>query len=114
MPKLVIESIGRILRCNKNIQCINLDNTGLNAFVLCHLVPYLRHAKSLLCFHLAQNPGINKVVKNYYKQRLSIAPKDRAIVIDVKRDRDDLAQALSVEDRLELTANEIKIRDYKA
>ena len=53
MPRLVIEAIGRLIRHNKNIQCINLDNTGLNGEVLANLVPYIRHSKSLLCFHLA-------------------------------------------------------------
>ena len=75
MPKLVLESIGRMIRHNKNIQCINLDNTGLNPFVLAHLVPYIRHSKSLLCFHLAQNPGISPQIKEYFAKRLAIAPK---------------------------------------
>jgi len=52
MPQLVVESLGNMIRYNKNIQSINVECTGLNSFVLMHLVPYLRHAKSLLCFHL--------------------------------------------------------------
>ena len=53
MPQLVINCIGRLIIYNLNIQCVNLDNTGLNSRVLAGLVPYVRHAKSLLCFHLA-------------------------------------------------------------
>jgi len=30
-----------------------MDNTGLNSAILVGFIPYLRHAKSLLCFHLA-------------------------------------------------------------
>ena len=113
MPKLVVESIGRLIRYNKNIQCIGLDNTGLNAFVLCHLVPYVRHAKSLLCLHMAQNPGIDPRMKSYWARRLSICPRERPTVIDVKRDRDDLKRDLTVGERCRMTINEIKIRDYK-
>ena len=54
MPTLIIEAIGRMIRYNKNIQCINLENTGLNSNVLAGFVPALRHSKSLLCFHLGQ------------------------------------------------------------
>ena len=34
--------------------------------------------------------------------------------IDIKRDRDDLKQPLTPEERANMTDNEIKIRDYKA
>ena len=52
MPGLLVESISRILRYNQNIQCINLESTGLTSQVLVDFVPALRHAKSLICFHL--------------------------------------------------------------
>ena len=95
MPRLVVESLGNLVRCSKNIRSINLENTGLNAYVLCHLVPYVRHAKSLLCLHLAQNPGVSDTVKQFYQDRLSIAPKENSVAIDVKRDRDDLSCPLT-------------------
>ena len=75
MPQLLIESIGRIVRFNYNLQSINLENTGLNSQVLVGFLPALRHSKSLLCFHLGQNPGITKQVKAFWRRRLSIAPK---------------------------------------
>ena len=81
--------------------------------MLAGLVPALRHAKSLLCLHLAQNPGITKQVKQFWRRRLSIAPKETALVIDVKRDRDDLKRPLTQAERASMTANELKIRDYK-
>ena len=52
MPQLLVESMTHLIRYNNNIQCINLDNTGLNEKVLVGLVPGVRHAKSLLCLHL--------------------------------------------------------------
>ena len=63
---------------------------------------------------MAQNPGINLWVKNFYRERLSIAAKEKQIVIDVKRDRDDLAIPLTIEQRDKMSINELKIRDYKA
>ena len=63
VPQLVIESFNNLIRHNRNIQGINLDSTGLTSKVLVGFVPGLRHAKSLLCFHLAQNPGVNSMVK---------------------------------------------------
>lgn len=81
--------------------------------MLAGLVPALRHAKSLLCLHLAQNPGITKQVKAFWRRRLSIAPKETPLVIDVKRDRDDLKRPLTQAERASMTANELKIRDYK-
>ena len=95
IPQLLLESISQLIRYNQNIQSIILDNTGLNSYVLYGLVPALRHAKSLLCIHLAQNPGINKDVKAFWHERLSIAPKEAQIAIDVKRDRDDLKRPLT-------------------
>lgn len=53
MPELVVECIGNVIRYNRNLQSINLDATGLNSAVLAGFVPALRHAKSLICFHLA-------------------------------------------------------------
>lgn len=74
----------------------------------------LRHAKSLLCFHLAQNPGINSEVKAFWRERLRIAPKQANLVIDIKRDRDDLKKPLTDEEKAKMSLNEIKIRQYKA
>ena len=54
--------------------------------MLVGLVQSLRHAKSLLCLHLAANPGLSKKVENFYKQRLSIlpSPDDMHIPIEVE------------------------------
>ena len=52
MPALLVEAIGRFIRYNKNVMCVNLQNTGLNSNVLASFLPALRHSKSLLCFHL--------------------------------------------------------------
>ena len=95
IPQLVIESICNLVRYNLSIQSINLDATGLPTHVLVGFVPGLRHAKSLLCFHLAQNPGINTRVKDYYRDRLKIEPRGAQLVIDINRDRDDLYEPLT-------------------
>ena len=110
---MVIESIGRLILYNLNIQCVNLDNTGLNSKVLAGFIPYLRHAKSLLCFHLAQNPGITKQLKTFWSKRLRVADKEKNLMIDIKRDRDDLSRPLTQIERFNMTKNEVKIRDYK-
>ena len=67
-------SLGKFIRFNTRIQTIILNNSALNSQLLVGLVPYLRHAKSLLCLHLASNPGINKEVLDYYCERLKILP----------------------------------------
>ena len=36
------------------------------------LIPYLRHAKSLLCLHMGNNPGISDTVEQFYRERLKI------------------------------------------
>ena len=113
MPDLLIECLGKMIRYNTNLQSLNLDNTGLNSHVLVGFVPFLRHSKSLLCFHLAQNPGITSTVKEFWQRRLYTRKRDHDLVIDVKRDRDDLKKPLDPEERLTMTENEIKIRDYK-
>ena len=97
IPQLVIESFNNLIRYNRNIQGINLDSTGLTVHVLAGFVPGLRHAKSLICFHLAQNPGVNPAVKEFYRQRLKIAAKENQILIDINRDRDDLYKPLTKE-----------------
>ena len=61
-----IYSFGQLIRFNKQIQTVILDNTGLNSQVMAGLVPSLRHAKSLLCLHMASNPGINDKIIDYY------------------------------------------------
>ena len=65
-----IYCFSKLIRFNKQIQSIILDNTGLNSQVIAGLVPALRHAKSLLCLHLTSNPGINQTVVDYYIKRL--------------------------------------------
>ena len=67
----------------------------------------------MLCLHLGQNPGITKKVKDWYRERLSIVPKEKQLIIDVKRDRDDLKRPLRRKEKAQMTENEIKIRDYK-
>ena len=61
-PTLVSNSLGKLIRFNKRIQTIILNNTGLNSQVITNLVPFLRHAKSLICLHMASNPGTNEQV----------------------------------------------------
>ena len=39
------------------------------------LVSKLRHAKSLLCLHMASNPGITEEVEQFYRERLKILPE---------------------------------------
>ena len=95
MPQLIIECFSNFIRHNINLQCINLDATGLCSKVLAGFVPALRHAKSLLCFHLAQNPGANSQVKEYYRERLRISDKEEPLVIDIKQERDDLEKPLT-------------------
>jgi hypothetical protein len=82
---LLVESFTSLIRHSNSIKSINLNATGLSSQILIDLVPGMRHAKSLLCFHLAQNPGINSQVKEFWRNRLSIAKKEPALVIDVKR-----------------------------
>ena len=60
MPMKVISCLGRFIRYNKNLQSLILNNCGLNSQVMVGFVSYLRHAKSLLCLHMASNPGITE------------------------------------------------------
>ena len=76
-------------------------------------VPALKHAKSLLCFHLAQNPGNKKSVKAFWQEKLHMAPKEDKIMIDIKRDRDDLKKPLTKQEQMAMSENDLKIRDYK-
>lgn len=48
----------QLIRYNRRIQSLQLNNCGLNSQILCGFIPALRHARSLLCLHLASNPGI--------------------------------------------------------
>ena len=52
-------------------------------------------------------------MKDFWRQRLALKPKEDQLQIDVKRDRDDLKQPLTPEEHANMTENEIKIRDYK-
>ena len=65
-----IYCFSKLIRFNKQIQSVILDNTGLNSQVMAGIVPALRHAKSLLCLHMTSNPGINEQIVNYYIKRL--------------------------------------------
>ena len=66
-PDLVVNSLSRLIRYNKMIQSIILNNCGLNTQVMAGIVPSIRHAKSLLCLHMASNPGINSSLEEYYR-----------------------------------------------
>ena len=39
------------------------------------LMPAIRHARSLLCLHMASNPGISEAVKAFYHEKLKVIPK---------------------------------------
>ena len=60
------------------------------------LVPFLRHAKSLLCLHMASNPGINQDVRNYYINRLS-AVTEESLKIDIPPENLGPLNALEVQ-----------------
>ena len=66
-PELVIASLSQIIRYNKNLMHLDLENTGLSEYVITKLVYPLRHSKSLLSFHLGQNPGITEEVTEFLK-----------------------------------------------
>ena len=60
--------------------------------MLVGLIPALRHAKSLLCLHLASNPGINPAVQKYYRDRLSARPQD---LLRLNIEPENLTEALT-------------------
>jgi len=40
------------------------------------LMPAIKHARSLLCLHMASNPGISETVKAFYREKLKVIPKE--------------------------------------
>ena len=51
-----------LIRFNKNMQHIDLTNTGISEVFLFNMLPALRRAKGLLAFHIGANPGVNKKI----------------------------------------------------
>lgn len=82
-PEYVINCLNKFIRFNRNLQSVNLSNTGLNSQVLVGITQSLRHAKGLLCLHLSANPGLNDKVEQFYRKRLSVLPQRESIYINV-------------------------------
>ena len=105
----MIFNFGRFIRYNTRLQTIRLNSAGLNSQFIAGLVPWLRHAKSLLCLHMASNPGISGKVKDFYCDRL-------AVKIDNKMHMDIPAEnlgPLTNEETQKLSTFDIKLRAYK-
>lgn len=55
----VIECLSKLLKYNTSLQHLNLANTGLDEEIIRHLADEaMTKARSLLCLHLDDNPGI--------------------------------------------------------
>lgn len=70
-----------MIRFNNALQHIDLANTGLSEVFLFDMLPALRRAKGLLSFHVGSNPGINKKITTYWKNKLRCVDKDVSITI---------------------------------
>ena len=53
--KEVTEMIGKIIKHNKSLIHLNLEQTGLSSYIVSYLGSYLRRAGSALSVHLSGN-----------------------------------------------------------
>ena len=70
------------------------------------LIPALRHARSLLCLHMASNPGICDSVINLYRERLSIAP---LMPLKIRVENEQLAE-MTPEEEAKLSPRSLALR----
>jgi hypothetical protein len=66
-----------MIRHNKSLQYLDLENCGLSHKVFADVIPNLTRAKSLLSFHFGYNPGLDRQLKNLIKKKCHIAKKER-------------------------------------
>ena len=59
------------------------------------LMPALRHSRSLLCLHMASNPGICDSVINLYRDKLSVVP---IVPLKIRVQNEQLKQMTSEEE----------------
>jgi hypothetical protein len=66
--------LGSLIKFNKQLLHLNLEQTGLTELVLRDLGHQIRRAGSVLSIHLSGNPGLSKEVKDFLVQRIRIKP----------------------------------------
>jgi hypothetical protein len=74
-PEKVSRCLGNMIRHNKSLQYLDLENTGLSHKVIADCIPNLARAKSLLSFHFGYNPGLDRQLKNLIKKKCHIGKK---------------------------------------
>ena len=55
---------------------------------------------------MAKNPGITSAIKQYWVERLKVREPTESILIDIKRDRDDLKRPLTLTEKISMTLND--------
>ena len=94
-----MDNVTHLLKHNKNLQHVNLTNTGLTEHMLLQIGKALTRSKSLLSIHLCMNPGATPRVSDYLHKRVRCMPRDEHL-------RFSVADAIS---RLTRTSNKKKL-----
>ena len=86
-----------------------MNNTGLNAQIMMGLMPSIRRARSLLCLHMASNPGISAPVIAFYQMRLKTLP---TVPFKIKLESEQL-DGISPEEQDRLSPRSLEIKQHK-
>jgi len=109
-PSFVVHCLNKFIRFNSALQSLNLSNTGLNGQVLVGLTRSLRHSRSLLCLHLTANTALNDNIEALYRKRLSVAPHDAKLHIDIENEN---LEDVLMSKQAAMTEEERKIHEHK-
>lgn len=106
---LIVYGLGELIRHNRIIQSVNLNNCGLNAKILMGLMPAIKHARSLLCLHMASNPGISTFVIDFYRESLK-AQSTEPLKIKIESEQ---LEEISPEEEEKMSPRSQALRNHK-
>jgi hypothetical protein len=66
----IVNNLSKLIKRNKRLQHINLDQTQLTEYMLFHICKSLTRATSLLAIHCSGNPGITPNLREYLWRRI--------------------------------------------
>lgn len=81
--EFVTRSLGEFIRHNKQLEHLDLSNTGLSEQVFIGLVPYLKRAKSILGLHLSHNPGVSAEVKAFLHKKMRLNTEENRLKLPI-------------------------------
>jgi Leucine-rich repeat (LRR) protein len=82
-PEKVTRCFGNLVRHNRQIQFLGLENIGLSHKIITQLLEQMTKAKSLLSLNISDNPGIVKSISRNLRGRLKVKKNKKEKVLEL-------------------------------